>query len=69
MRPGQITSLLGANGAGKTTTISMLTGLIPPTSGTAHVYGYDIRTDMAKIYEMMGVCPQFDILWPLLTVV
>ena len=69
VRKDECFGLLGPNGAGKTTTISMLTGLYPPTSGTAHVYGYDIRTDMAKIYEMMGVCPQFDILWPLLTVV
>ena len=34
---GQITGLLGANGAGKTTTISMLTGLLPATSGAAHI--------------------------------
>ena len=60
--------LLGPNGAGKTTTISMLTGLYPPTSGTATVCGYDIRTQMAMIYERIGVCPQFDILWSLLTV-
>nr|XP_054770557.1 ATP-binding cassette sub-family A member 2-like isoform X2 [Lytechinus pictus] len=43
---GQITSFLGHNGAGKTTTMSVLTGLFPPTSGTAKIYGSDIRTDM-----------------------
>ena len=69
VRHDECFGLLGPNGAGKTTTISMLTGLYPPTSGNAHIYGFDIRTQMAKIYEMMGVCPQFDILWPLLTVV
>jgi len=60
--------LLGPNGAGKTTTISILTGLYPPTAGNATVCGFDIRTQMSKVYEAMGVCPQFDILWPLLTV-
>ena len=60
--------LLGPNGAGKTTTISMLTGLYPPSAGNAYVCGHDIKTQMTKIYEAMGVCPQFDILWPLLTV-
>uniref|UniRef100_A0A671RDV5 ABC transporter domain-containing protein n=1 Tax=Sinocyclocheilus anshuiensis TaxID=1608454 RepID=A0A671RDV5_9TELE len=43
---GQITSFLGHNGAGKTTTLSILTGLFPPTSGTAYIYGKDIRTEM-----------------------
>ena len=40
---GQITSFLGHNGAGKTTTISILTGMFPPTSGTAKINGMDIR--------------------------
>ena len=36
-------------GAGKTTTFSMLTGDISPTSGTAIISGYDIRTDLRKV--------------------
>jgi ABC-type Na+ transport system ATPase subunit NatA len=60
--------LLGPNGAGKTSTISMWTGLYKPTAGTAYICGFDLRTHMHKIYELIGVCPQFDILWPLLTV-
>lgn len=35
-------------------------GLIPPTSGTAYVYGMDINTDMDEIYTNMGVCPQHE---------
>uniref|UniRef100_A0A8B9HXY2 P-type phospholipid transporter n=1 Tax=Astyanax mexicanus TaxID=7994 RepID=A0A8B9HXY2_ASTMX len=65
---GQITSFLGHNGAGKTTTLSILTGLFPPTSGTAYVNGMDIRTDMDAIRQSLGMCPQYNILFNHLTV-
>nr|XP_046264870.1 retinal-specific phospholipid-transporting ATPase ABCA4-like [Scatophagus argus]XP_046264871.1 retinal-specific phospholipid-transporting ATPase ABCA4-like [Scatophagus argus] len=65
---GQITSFLGHNGAGKTTTMSILTGLFPPTSGTAYINGRDIRTDMDIIRSSMGMCPQYNILFKHLTV-
>ncbi|KAM4605225.1 retinal-specific phospholipid-transporting ATPase ABCA4-like [Polymixia lowei] len=65
---GQITSFLGHNGAGKTTTMSILTGLFPPTSGTAYIHGRDIRTDMDIIRTSMGMCPQHNILFKHLTV-
>ncbi|XP_071216858.1 retinal-specific phospholipid-transporting ATPase ABCA4-like isoform X1 [Salvelinus alpinus] len=65
---GQITSFLGHNGAGKTTTMSILTGLFPPTSGTAFIHGRDIRTDMDSIRTSMGMCPQYNILFKHLTV-
>ncbi|XP_023820616.1 retinal-specific ATP-binding cassette transporter isoform X2 [Oryzias latipes] len=65
---GQITSFLGHNGAGKTTTMSILTGLYPPTSGTAFINGRDIRTDMDVIRTSLGMCPQYNILFSHLTV-
>ncbi|XP_052780875.1 phospholipid-transporting ATPase ABCA3-like isoform X2 [Mya arenaria] len=68
MFEGQITSLLGHNGAGKTTTISMLTGFLEPTSGTAIIDGEDIRTDIDKVRRNLGLCPQHNILFDLLTV-
>ncbi|XP_070193926.1 phospholipid-transporting ATPase ABCA3-like [Littorina saxatilis] len=65
---GQITVLLGHNGAGKTTTMSMLTGFLPPSSGTAYVNGFDIRTDINSVRSNLGLCPQHNILFESLTV-
>uniref|UniRef100_A0A3Q2G6Z0 ABC transporter domain-containing protein n=1 Tax=Cyprinodon variegatus TaxID=28743 RepID=A0A3Q2G6Z0_CYPVA len=64
----QITSFLGHNGAGKTTTMSILTGLFPPTSGTALIHDYDIRTDIDNIRKYLGMCPQHNVLFNELTV-
>ncbi|XP_074850709.1 phospholipid-transporting ATPase ABCA1 isoform X1 [Carettochelys insculpta] len=65
---GQITSFLGHNGAGKTTTMSILTGLFPPTSGTAFILGKDIRSELSTIRQNLGVCPQHNVLFDMLTV-
>uniref|UniRef100_A0A8C5H829 P-type phospholipid transporter n=1 Tax=Gouania willdenowi TaxID=441366 RepID=A0A8C5H829_GOUWI len=65
---GQITSFLGHNGAGKTTTMSILTGLFPPTSGTAYILGKDIRSELSNIRQNLGVCPQHNVLFSMLTV-
>uniref|UniRef100_A0A673J9Q2 P-type phospholipid transporter n=1 Tax=Sinocyclocheilus rhinocerous TaxID=307959 RepID=A0A673J9Q2_9TELE len=65
---GQITSFLGHNGAGKTTTMSILTGLFPPTSGTAYIQGKDIRTNLNTIRQNLGMCPQHNVLFSMLTV-
>ncbi|XP_054620920.1 retinal-specific phospholipid-transporting ATPase ABCA4a isoform X2 [Dunckerocampus dactyliophorus] len=63
-----ITAFLGHNGAGKTTTMSILTGMFPPTSGTATIYGKDIRTDMDAIRLSLGMCPQHNTLFQYMTV-
>uniref|UniRef100_A0A8D0GPA7 P-type phospholipid transporter n=1 Tax=Sphenodon punctatus TaxID=8508 RepID=A0A8D0GPA7_SPHPU len=65
---GQITSFLGHNGAGKTTTMSILTGLLPPSSGTAYILGRDICSEMDSIRKTMGMCPQHNVLFDILTV-
>ncbi len=65
--PGEIYGFLGPNGAGKSTTIHVLTTLLPPTSGTALVGGYDVVKDGPKIRGLIGVALQEAALDPLLT--
>ena len=55
---GEIFGLLGPNGVGKSTLIRMLTTLLPPTSGTARVNGFDIVTQADGVRESIGVIPQ-----------
>ncbi|KAG5522844.1 hypothetical protein RHGRI_034849 [Rhododendron griersonianum] len=61
--------LLGPNGAGKTTAINCLTGITPVTAGDALIYGCSVRSSvgMSNIRRIIGVCPQFDILWDALS--
>lgn len=68
MYEDQIFVLLGHNGAGKTTTISMLTGLFEQSGGSAELFGIDMFNDMTQVRQIMGVCPQHDVLFELLTV-
>jgi len=65
---GETLGLLGPNGAGKTTIISMLTGAAAPTGGGACIGGLDIAQDMSRVWRRLGVCPQFDCVWPDLSV-
>ncbi len=55
---GQVFGLLGPNGAGKSTLIRMLTTLLPPTSGTARVNGYDVVHSANLVRKCIGVIPQ-----------
>ncbi|MCA9940669.1 MAG: ATP-binding cassette domain-containing protein [Anaerolineales bacterium] len=64
---GEIFGLLGPNGAGKTQTISMITGVIPPTAGTARIDGHDILTDAAAAKQISGLVPQDLALYPALS--
>mmetsp|Transcript_40061 Transcript_40061/g.64977 ORF Transcript_40061/g.64977 Transcript_40061/m.64977 type:complete len:472 (+) Transcript_40061:135-1550(+) len=65
--PGQIFALLGHNGAGKSTTLGILTGVLQATAGDAFLDGLSISKDMDRIKRLIGVCPQHDLLWSLLT--
>jgi ATP-binding cassette, subfamily A (ABC1), member 3 len=69
MYEGQIFSLLGHNGAGKTTTINMLTGLFPPdsSSGDCTLYGSSVKHEMSNARQVLGICPQHDVLFDNLT--
>jgi ABC-2 type transport system ATP-binding protein len=61
---GEIFGLLGPNGAGKTTTISMVTGVVEPTAGTAEIGGFDIKTQANKAKQINGLVPQELALYP-----
>ena len=67
MFDSQIFALLGHNGAGKSTMISMMTGLLGRSNGDARCYDIDVFEQMDKVREIMGVCPQHDVLFDLLT--
>ncbi len=55
---GEVFGLIGPDGAGKTTAIRLLSAVMRPTSGTAHVLGYDIRRDAERVRRAVGYMPQ-----------
>src|SRR5436309_8598805 len=67
VEPGEIYGFLGPNGAGKSTTVHMLTTLLPPTSGTARVAGFDIVKEGPKVRTAIGAALQEAALDSLLT--
>ncbi|XP_010261075.1 PREDICTED: ABC transporter A family member 7-like isoform X2 [Nelumbo nucifera] len=64
---GECFGMLGPSGSGKTTFINMVTGFLPPTSGTAFIDYMDIVSNMDHIYTRISICPQQDLLWETLT--
>src|SRR5499427_989044 len=65
--PGEIYGFLGPNGAGKSTTVHMLTTLLPPTSGSARVAGFDVVRQGPQVRRHIGAALQEAALDPLLT--
>ncbi|ALL04921.1 multidrug ABC transporter ATP-binding protein [Pedobacter sp. PACM 27299] len=57
-KPGRILGFLGPNGAGKSTTMRMLTSYLSPTSGTASLCGFDVRTQSIEVRKIMGYLPE-----------
>lgn len=68
-RFGEVFGLLGPNGAGKSTTLSIICGILAPTSGDVFIAGMDIDSIAATTFQnLIGICPQSDIFWDNLTV-
>jgi len=55
---GTVLGFIGPNGAGKTTTVNMLTGILPPTSGTIRLLGLDFEQEALTIKQRDGVVPE-----------
>jgi len=55
---GEVLGFLGPNGAGKTTTMKILTGFLPPTTGTVTVAGFDIMTESVEARRHIGYLPE-----------
>lgn len=58
VQKGEILGFLGPNGAGKTTTMRILTGYMPPSSGTATVAGFDVFKDSIEVRKRIGYLPE-----------
>jgi len=65
VRAGEVFGFLGPNGAGKTTTMNVLLGFVPPTSGTAALFGIDVRQPIAR--QRIGYLPELTYYYKFLT--
>jgi ABC-2 type transport system ATP-binding protein len=68
VRYGQIQGLAGANGGGKSTSLRVLSGLLAPDSGSAHVLGYALPSQGARVRQLVGYLPQRNWLYSALSV-
>eukprot|EP00948_MAST-09A_sp_MAST-9A-sp1_P003830 g3830.t1 len=69
VKENEVLGLLGANGAGKSTTIKCLTGLTNITKGECFINGKSVGANTFKFTRsQVGLCPQFDVVWPTMTV-
>src|SRR5882762_9756317 len=64
---GEFFAVLGPNAAGKTTTIKILAGLVNPTSGSAHVAGFDVQAQPLEVRRRLAYVPDFPFLYEKLT--
>lgn len=64
---GEVLGFLGPNGAGKSTTMKMITGYLPPSSGTVRVCGYDVARDPVTVKSHIGYLPEGAPSWPDMT--
>jgi len=60
IKAGELFGFIGPNGAGKTTTLQMLSGQIPPTSGTSTVMGIDTASDPISVKAVIGIVPELE---------
>ena len=58
LEKGEILGFLGPNGAGKSTTMNIITGFMPPTSGSVKVCGYDVMEDPIEVKKRIGYLPE-----------
>jgi ABC-2 type transport system ATP-binding protein len=65
---GEILGFLGPNGAGKSTTMKMLTGFLPPSSGSASIAGFDVFEHPMEVKRRIGYLPESPPLYPEMTV-
>lgn len=63
IKKGEVVGLLGPNGAGKSTLMKIISGYIPPTEGSAFVYGFDVEHDSEKAKAVIGYLPENNALY------